>query len=198
MYGYGRPMGLAPYRYRILVANASPSPGGAQNVFNVGNDVLLTDAQVNTILGHIKTWYTAFSTYVYGSFTIGSRVLEFRPGVVAPRIVLATPAAQSSAISTPQPPQLAAVMSWRTALAGKSFRGRTFLGPLNIAALSSGTLAAAFTGTANTASTTLISAVKGVTNPAWGLVVHSDHMSEDTPITNGVMDARVDTMRSRA
>ncbi len=191
-------MAAAPYRYRILVTNTSPSPGGAANIFHVSNDVPLSDANVTSILNHLKTFYTAVGTYVYGAFSIGPRVLEYTPSGIAPRIVPVAAVGQTNVSSTPQPPQLAAVMSWRTALAGRSFRGRTFLGPLNLAALSSGALVGAFYSAANTAAATLITNVKTVTTAGYGLCVHSDHLALDTLITSGNMDPKVDTLRSRA
>lgn len=198
MFTYRSGMSLAPYRYRIIVANNNPSPGGSINVFNAANDVLLSDTQVNNVLTQLKTFYSALSSYIGGTYSIGSRILEFRPGGVAPRIVLVAPQSQANTVSGPQPPQLAAVLSWRTALAGKSFRGRTFLGPLNSAALSGTSLAGAFTAAANTAAAALIANVRTQTSASWGLVVHSDERSEDTQISLGNMDSRVDTIRSRA
>jgi hypothetical protein len=190
-------MAAAAYRYRILVTNSVPSPGGAANVFNVGNDALLTDANVTSILNHLKTFLAAQTTYAYGTWSIGQRVLEFRPGVALPRIVAAAPVVQALGQSTILPTQLAAVVSWRTAFAGKSYRGRTFLGPFNNTVLSANNLHPTFVTNMSTAATNLIANIKLVTNPAWGLVVHSDKLSEDTPVTTAAIDSRVDTLRSR-
>jgi len=191
-------MAVAPYRYRILVLNSTPAPGGGANVFMVGNDVALSDAQVTSICNHLKTFYTALGTYCGGLFTIGARVLEFHPGAVGPRVVPITPPQQANGVSAVLPPQLAAVISWRTAFAGRSFRGRTFLGPLNGAAVTSAALTPAFVTAANPAAATLLTNIKTVTAASWGLVVHSDKLNEDTPIITGTMDTRVDTMRSRS
>jgi hypothetical protein len=191
-------MALAAYRYRILVTNTGPSVTTGVNVFNVGNDTALPDANVTNLLTAIKALYSSLTTYVPGSFSIGSRVLEYHVGTAAPRIVPVAAQAQTNAISAVLPPQLAAVLSWRTATGGRSYRGRTYLGPLNGAAVANQTLVGAFTGAANTAAATLITACKAQVTAPWGLIVHSETAATDTPVLTGNMDSRVDTLRSRS
>jgi hypothetical protein len=198
MYTYRSGMAVAPYRYRILTLNTLPGPGGGANVFNVASSAALTDANLTSILAHLKTFYTAVGSYVPGVFTIGSRILEFTPGAPAPTIRTVASASQTNASSSPLPGQLCSVVAWRTALAGKSYRGRTFLGPLNAAALTGTAISGAFIAAANAAAAALITNVRAVTDPAWGLVVHSDAIPTDTPVTSGLMDGRPDTLRSRS
>ena len=190
-------MAVAPYRYRIVVSNTSNVSGTSNNVFNIGNDVALADATITNMLNAIKNFYAALATYVNGTFSIGSRVLEYRPGVPAPRIVPVAAVTQVLTASSPLPAQLAAVMAWRTALAGRRYRGRTYIGPLNQAALTNQSLNGTFITNANAAAATMITAIKALPTAGYGLVVHSDAAPDDTLIASGNMDTRPDTIRSR-
>lgn len=190
-------MPLAAYRYRIFVENAVQVSGKSLNVWNVGSDAVISDANIALILGDLKTFYTALATYVCGTFSIGSRILEFAAAGGPPRIVAVAAVAQTNAVATPLPGQLALCLSWRTALAGKRYRGRTFLGPLNVAVNASGAVVAGAITAVNNAAAVLVPAVKPRTTGAWGLVVHSAAVPTDTPITLGTIDTRMDTVRSR-
>lgn len=191
-------MPLVAYRYRVIVENSVGVSGKSLNVFNVGSDALVSDANVTLMLGDLKTFYTAIATYVYGTYSIGARVLEYQAAGGPPRIVTVAPVAQVSAASASLPPQLSVVVAWRTALAGKSYRGRTFLGPLNGAAQAGGAVTAAAQTAVNTAAANLITNLKPRTTGSVGLVVHSDHANVDTPVVVGATDLRMDTMRSRS
>lgn len=191
-------MALLAYRYRILVENSTGVSGKSYNVFSVGSDAVVSDANVALILGDLNTFYTAITTHVYGTYSIGSRILEYQP-TGPPRIVSVAAVGRTNNAASPLPAQLALCVNWRTALAGRSYRGRTFLGPLNGAAnsTSGGVTGAAITAV-NNACAALITAVKPRTTGSHGLIVHSDQVPTDTDITLGTTDTRMDTMRTRS
>lgn len=187
--------------YRITCESSGASVSGkAINIFHVtaGSASTLPLGTINGILTDIKAFYTPAATYMTTNWTIGSRVLEYLPGGTAPVIIGATPQVQVMSGSNAMPPQLAAVVSWRTPLAGPSFRGRTFLGPLNNTAFSAASLSGAFTAAMNTAASTLITALQTRITGNGGLVVRSTVQQLDTPVVSGVMNTKVDTLRKRS
>jgi hypothetical protein len=117
-----------------------------------------------------------------------------------PVIVACTPVTATTGTGgTDIPPQLASVVSWRTAISGRSGRGRTYLGMLGSAAMQQSIVAGAFVTAANTAAANLISGIKalsilgappnlGVWSPTKGVI---------REVLSGSMDATFDTMRSR-
>lgn len=187
--------------YRITCESSGASVSGkAINIFHVtaGSDTTLPLATINGILTDLKALYTPAATYMTTNWTIGSRVLEYLPNGDAPVIIGATPQVQAMSGSQAMPPQLAAVISWRTPKAGPSFRGRTFLGPLNQTAFSATSLSGAFTAAMNTAATTLITALQTRIGGNGGLVIRSEVKKLDTPVVSATMNSKVDTLRKRA
>ena len=97
----------------------------------------------------------------------------------------------------PLPPQVACVVSWKTLLSGKSYRGRTYLGPLskdNVDTL--GKLSSADQTVMVNAATALISGLSGMT-PAAHLVVWSRKLGTFQPILNAHVGNYLDTIRRR-
>lgn len=187
--------------YRITCESSGASVSGkAINIFHVtaGSDTTLPLSTINGILTDIKAFYTPAATYMTTNWTIGSRVLEYLPNGDAPVIIGATPQVQGMSGSQAMPPQLAAVVSWRTPKAGPSFRGRTFMGPLNQTAFSATSLSGTFTGAMNTAATTLITALQARIGGNGGLVIRSTVKQLDTPVVSATMNSKVDTLRKRA
>jgi hypothetical protein len=95
------------------------------------------------------------------------------------------------------PGQLAVCIDWLTARAGRSYRGRTFYGPLNSAALGGPVLSPSASGSFNSAGHNLPIALQGISAEPYDLVVYSKLLHESTVITGGYTDGVVDTLRSR-
>jgi hypothetical protein len=203
-----------------LQINAVRDMGGGNecvNVFHVAPGVggwvgANTTSVANLWIGYLKTMFDAFATAgLFGGQTIGSTVIEYEHNE-APKYVPATAVSViSSTGGAVQPLQLAAVISWRTALAGRRYRGRSFLGPLTATAVNSGALSSGFVTGVNTAAATYAARREG----DWAPVVVSksgqywrktgNHTYESltrtgftTPITSGSTTSAIRTMRSRA
>jgi hypothetical protein len=188
----------------VNVWHVAPDAGGW-----VGAD---TTAIANAFIGYIKAFLdTVNAAGVWGGQVIGGTVIEYEYGV-APKYVPATAqVATDTGVGSIQPLQLAAVVSWRTALAGRSYRGRTFLGPLKADGVSGSTLSGGLVSAINTAATTYAGRQSGAMKPVvmsksgthWhktGDHTYSSafHAGFTTPITSGSTTAAVRTMRSRA
>ena len=166
----------------------------------------------NLFIGYLKTFYDAVNAAgVYGGQTIGSTVIEYEYGE-DPKYVACTPQiATDTGTGALYPPQLAAVVSWRTALAGRSFRGRTYLGVLRSQAFGGNILTTTFASAVNTAATTLAGRASGSfrfcvvskTGTRWHKTgdhtyASSFHTGFTTPITSGSTSTTPRTLRSRA
>lgn len=188
----------------VNVWHVAPGTGGW-----VGID---TTAVANAFIGYIKAYLDPINAQgVWGGQVIGQSVIEYEYGE-APKYVPATAqTATDTGTGAIQPLQLAAVCSWRTALAGRSYRGRTFLGPLKATAVVAGTLSGTLVAAINTAATAYAarasSGFKPVVVSKSGLHWHktgdhtyssSFHNGFTTPITSGSASASIRTMRSRA
>lgn len=97
----------------------------------------------------------------------------------------------------PLPPQLAVCISWKTLLSGKSFRGRTYIGPLskdNVDSL--GKLTSADLTVIQNAATALVTGLSGMT-PAAHLCVWSRKLGSFQNIQNAHVGGYIDTIRRR-
>jgi hypothetical protein len=149
----------------------------------------------NLLIGHLKTFYTALGAGgMSGAYDIGTVVLEY-DGTNPPVYVPTTPQTSTVTASTTIANQLAAVCTWRTAIAGRRFRGRSYIGPLTIGVVSSAAISSTFVNAANTAVTTLLSNIAGTT---FDLCVASHANDSSESVTSGVFTSAVRTMRSRA
>lgn len=171
-----------------------------------------TTVVANEWIGYIKTFYDSCAAAgLWGGQTIGATVIEYEHNEVPKYVPATAQTATDTGTGAIQPLQLAAVVSWRTALAGRSFRGRTYLGPLKATAMSTGTLAGTFVNAVNTAAGVLIAHTSGTFKlhvvSKSGLHWHKtgDHTysstsytGTSTPITSGSTTASIRTMRSRA
>jgi hypothetical protein len=111
---------------------------------------------------------------------------------VTPNPIIATLArtVNGTASGLAAPVQLTAVVSWRTTTAGRSYRGRTYLGPLAMAAINSPTLTSAALTAIGNASLALI----GHNH----LVVHSHKTGASTLVTSAIQTTKLYTQRRRA
>lgn len=95
-----------------------------------------------------------------------------------------------------QAPQVAVVVSWKTALSGKSFRGRTYLGPLDREIIDEST--AKIKGTAVSAIDTAAGDLRtALVVSGFTLVVWSRKLNSFQAVTLQSVGSTFDTMRSR-
>lgn len=180
-----------------------------------------TPTESNAILATLKTFFDALAAYraVGSTVVTGTRVLYFdqawwqKPTFDAngklltkgkfttePIIVGATPNTSIAGTGgTPLPGQLAACLSWRTSVSGRSGRGRSYLGNWGSAAMTGSGVTAGCVGAVNSGAGTLltnITAVTGTDGPFY-LSVWSPTKGVIRPILTGATDSVFDTMRSR-
>lgn len=132
-------------------------------------------------------------------------VADVVPGTSAGYDYTYGPIAGGDASSEELPPQVTAVVTWRTALAGRSYRGRTFLPTTAEQNQDSGVLGATYTGYVNAFITQML-AVFGPTgsDTNWQFVVISRFNNGSpratpigTPVTSGLLRPRLYTQRRR-
>jgi hypothetical protein len=130
------------------------------NVYHVHTvDTAINTASVATAF---KNFYTAIAT-IYPT-TITWSVPDKITHLVDPPDILpvSSTAVPGSSGATSDPPQIAMVVTWRTAFAGRSFRGRTYLGPLHSASTAGGSFGSSMHDPVQTAATALIAAILGI------------------------------------
>lgn len=174
------------------------------NVFHIRTLALpTTTAEVQAVVDVFKTFYDNLASVRQGNatMTIGTRVVADDASNTTPPQIWGT-VPRTSVIGTSSgavPAQLAAVISWRTPLAGRSYRGRTFLGLLGGAAQNGAVLQGSAVTTINSSAATLISGLAALSVAGGGcsLAVYSKKANVCTDIISGTTDATYDTMRSR-
>lgn len=188
----------------ILAVTVTGSTGGSAgtgpfiNVFHVS--VLTADVSTgNLIITRLKKFYDAIAViYPSGSTrTVGSRIVEVAGAVPAlvPSPPVNTVAGTGTAIA---PPQICYVTSWRTLVATKHGRGRTYLGPLaNSVLQTDGRLFTTLVSTIQTAANTLISDLNTdfVGN---GLVIYNRATKGGIPVASALVSSNPYTQRRRA
>jgi hypothetical protein len=89
------------------------------------------------------------------------------------------------------------VVSWRTNLTGPRYRGRTYIGPLAVAAIATGgEFFTTFVSTLQTAATTLLANLQANT-PATPLMIRSRQYGTAATVSLAVVDDEPDTQRRR-
>jgi hypothetical protein len=169
------------------------SADGAGKVFGPDQDSIVI--QANHAIDQLKSFYQVLTVaFVRGDWTIGSVVTEHQTGQPV-KYVAATPQTETGASGVAVPEQLAGCISWRTGLAGRSHRGRSYMGPLTQDALTADRMNSGWAGAVNSAAATLISAPS---SSDLVLCVYSEVLDQTTAITQGTTTDLVRTMRSRA
>lgn len=208
----------------VVQVSASTPLGGANaaiNVFHIGCSGIQAPAEVNSLLNVFKTFWDALAVLRSQTLTVttGSKVLFWEeswwtkptydgagrvltPGSFnTPPIILAgtpsTSAAGAGGALLPQ--QLAVCISWRSIVASKSSRGRTFLGANGANTMQANLLLGTTVTAINSAAAALITGIAGVTsvNGPLSLGVWSPKLGKMTPVVAGSTDNVYDTMRSR-
>lgn len=106
----------------------------AVNVWHFLVDSPAVEADADECIQAVDTFYSAFPTYMRaGTWTHGTRVTTVAetPDFVVP----ATAQTTTTTGSSPAPNQVAAGITWQTNFIGKSYRGRSYIGPLSLLGL---------------------------------------------------------------
>jgi hypothetical protein len=196
-----------------ITAHWNLGPGNnAVNTFHFSADGVGTFtgldrvAESNRIIGHLKTMYNSWATGgLAGAWTIGDVVTE-HDGTNPPTYIAATPQTSTVVAGSLAAYQLACVVSWRTALAGRSYRGRTYVGPLKTSAFAFPDLASTTATQLASAANTMISNVNSVTGLVccvWAPSANRDPIThvpagQTTKIVSALSSVACRTMRSRA
>lgn len=200
--------------YLSITADADQGGGNhVVSVFHIAPDAggwIGADKTViaNYWIGRLKAFYDACVTAgMRGGQSIGNSVIEYEYDE-APQYVAATPQTVAGGSGgVVQALQLACCVSWRTPFAGRSYRGRTFLGPLAANSVNMPLLATSFVSAVNSAAATLIAGASG-TFKLSVLSKTGNHVKKNgtvtwhdgftTHITSASTTSAIKTMRSRA
>lgn len=175
-------------RVPVLVQSSGRRP--SYNIWHM-NSPSSTLADAQAAVDALRDFYTTAATLYQNTttITIGNNVVEITavPQTIWPvvnRTVVGTTAGSAA------PYQLANVLSLRTAFAGKSRRGRAYLGPIADASITGSVLNAPVMTAIGNAATTLI---------ATGLVrVWSEKLLLATAVTGYLSNNTLETQRRRA
>jgi hypothetical protein len=138
--------------FRSIVTLNHPNLGGtATNSFHFVTEPGATSGeitdQVTSAAGALEAMYTQLAEFCYVGNTVIQHSGEWvEVGVEDPEFAISPAWTETVGdIANGMPPHDCLVVTWRTALAGRSGRGRTFLSPLNDVALEAdGTPTASF------------------------------------------------------
>jgi len=136
-------------------------------------------AEANTLIGYIRTFYDAVKSYIPSttSISIGTVTEE-----ITQREIIPTFANVGGTGTGSSPQALALVVTWRTAVAARRGRGRTFVGPLSTAASSSdGTPDNAVRLAVATAATALVTSSMAYGNGAIGVYGYDEAKPQGEP-----------------
>lgn len=172
-------------------------PGGeiAINVFHFGG--IDRDAVITTSQPRVLSYFNALSNVLSTQWSLTR--LTWR--LVAPNAPPLEHTPSSAVVGTqtgnPLPNDVAFVISWKTAKAGRSYRGRTYIG-----GWTQNALATASDGSCTMSSSfgTTISTAVGALAPLTGenkLVVYSPTLGEANEVTSAYRGNRFDTQRRR-
>ena len=152
---------------------------------------------IGPILAKIAAFYNIVKSYYPAGTSIqtGFKVIDRR--TVPWQFVTATPVVTTgTGTGGYAPAQLAAVVTWRTADVGRSYRGRTFLGPIGMAGLAGANLDSGFVTAIGGAAANLILDLDTAT--VGNLVVYSHKHNTYSLVTSSGTTSVVRTIRSRA
>lgn len=191
--------------YRIACNITAPNCNPAANIYHVTNGQT-GDVGIGAVLTAFKTFYDAIATF-FGTGTNISIGASVRDVSVTPnRIIAVSPLASvGSSGGEPLPANAALVVTWRTALAGRSFRGRTYLGPSTETVNSSGVAASGTVNTISTAANALITNIDAIAGMNFGVYAFrrtqppysETPFDASEPITSATVNGLWDSQRRR-
>jgi len=170
---------------------------GVQQAVNVWHFITAgapTTAQANEAIMAVDAFFTAFpSSMAAGTWTHGSRVttVDQTPNFVIPATVQTT----TTTGSTPSVLSAAAGITWQTPFIGRSYRGRSFIGPLAGVSVASGgfQVTTSFQTTLQTAANALfVPTASGATLCVW-----SEKLAIGNAVTSALARLGLHTQRRR-
>jgi hypothetical protein len=160
-----------------------------------------TAAELNAGIAVIRTFFDQLKTLSPSTnfWTAGNRVLELDwTAPATPPVIMGTTAAAvvagTGGVQTIN--QAAICIAWRTATAGRRYRGRTFYGTLAATAVAGGVMSAGLVTTVVNAGTALITGLQALATPLY-LSVYSRSAPAVTSIISCNTDQIPDVLRSR-
>jgi hypothetical protein len=172
--------------FRVPINITFPGAGSpGVNVWHIKtNDANLSTelTQANALIGYMRTLYDAIKIYYPATtvLSLGTVTEELTSREITPTMASVTGTGTGSA-----PQLLALVVTWRTNVASRRGRGRTFLGPLATAAMQSdGTPSATLLTAAGDAAQALITSSQAYLNGQIGVYGYED------PKTPGKLNPR--------
>lgn len=184
-----------------LVEVACQVSGGAGSGphYNIYHFKVLTTAATaaSGAVSALTTFYNSIKIN-YGTTTsvsVGYRVLD--RSAVPWTFLAPTPTTTVGTGSlTNAPAQLAMTISWRTAAVGRSYRGRTFLGPLNNQSLNAAVWSVTSVNGVQTAANALVAT--STASSDYKLCVFSHKHNTLEPVISAGVTTAIRTLRSRA
>ena len=181
----------------VLQYTARGTGGGTGNTgpfFNVWHiqTGTLTTARANAHIGALKTFYTSIAAVCYTTsqqWFIGEKVvaIDATPPVYVPSTAQTVTGTNGTAYC---PPAVAWVVSWKTTVATRSGRGRTYLGPLSQSVLAvGGGFNATQVTTVQNAANKLLTDIKAIDPADYLCVFHRATAQVGTPGSPGYKPA---------
>jgi len=183
---------MAIFRVPILVT----FPGAGSPGVNVWHIRTIADplaagelSQANSLIGYLRTFYDAIKVYYPAATTIslGTVTEELTSREIVPTMAIV------SGIGTGSAPQmLSLVITWKTSVASRRGRGRTFLGPHPTNCMQSdGTPSTTFLTDVNNAAAALLTSSTGFGNGAIGIWGYDSPKIAGKENPRNPLDARV-------
>lgn len=174
------------------------------NVYNVRDTGTLDLARLAEIGDTFKDWWdTSMAPIQNPSYVLGDITVTAMEASTGPQVILNfTSSNQGTNSGGEAAGNAAAVISWRTASIGRSYRGRTYVGALSEGEIDSAqTLASGTVVALASAGTALIDALAGIGATLAVLSRFADKVKRVTglltDIISVVVDNKVDSMRRR-
>jgi len=95
------------------------------------------------------------------------------------------------------PPTTAPLISWRTGLAGRSYRGRTYMFPTTEVHQERGVVAASYSGAWEDWANAMLTIGDGVTSAQYILTIYSPTLNDDTPVQSFLLRGILARMKNR-
>jgi hypothetical protein len=146
-------------------------------------------AEANTLIGYIRAFYFSNVTEFPATtvFSIGTVTEEETSREISPTFATVTGTGVGSA-----PQALAMVVTWRTEIAARRGRGRTFVGPLSTATMQNdGTPSTSSRNAIVTAASTLVSASLAYGNGAIGVYGYQNAKSGGADVPRDPDDPKI-------
>lgn len=177
--------GMAIFRVPINISFPGAGSPGA-NIWHIRttDPVVVNElVQANALINYIHTFYVDLLAYFPNTtaITLGTVVEETTQREISP--TFATVAGTGTGSS---PQALALVVTWKTSIAARRGRGRTFVGPLNTGAVeSNGTPNETFRSNALLAAQNLVNSSMAYGNGAVGVWGYQNAWTEPGPRPSG-------------